>query len=114
MDKKAKKKWNFEREDKNENQTRKQNRKKSRILKTGLSGEQNLKNLSNCRKIAFLDLFTKHKHNNTGKNKNTEKQKTDQKTASCILANNPLFLVHFCFFNLHSFMSAKLRLLKTL
>ena len=40
---------------------RKQNRKKRRILKTGLSGEQNEKNLSNCRKIAFLGLFTKHK-----------------------------------------------------
>ena len=42
---KAKKKWNFEREDKKENQKRKQNRKKRRILKTGLSGEQNKKNL---------------------------------------------------------------------
>ena len=36
---KAKKKWNFEREDKKENHPKKQNRKKRRVLKTGLSGE---------------------------------------------------------------------------
>ena len=37
---KTKKKWISEREEK-ENQERKQNRKQRRILKTGLSGEQN-------------------------------------------------------------------------
>ena len=36
-----KEKWISEREDKRNNQERKQNRKKRRILKTGLSGEQN-------------------------------------------------------------------------
>ena len=40
MDKKQRKKWNFEREDKKENQKRKQNRKKRRMLKTGLSGNK--------------------------------------------------------------------------
>ena len=41
---KSKEKWISEKEDKKENQERTQNRKKTRILKTGLSGEQIKKN----------------------------------------------------------------------
>ena len=57
MDKRAKKRDGFfEREDKKK--TRKiQNRKKRRILKTCLSGQQKRKNLYNCRKITFGGSF---------------------------------------------------------
>ena len=91
--------------DKKENQKRKQNRKKRRILKTGLSGEQNFKNLSNCRKLAFLGLFSKHKHKNTEEKKpnHQKKQKLSKKTAFCILVNNPLFFENFGFFQVTLF-----------
>ena len=61
--------------------------------------------------MAFLGFFSKEKIKHTKKKQNhqtTTTTKQTKKTPFCMLANTPLFLVTFCFFKLHSFISAKL------
>ena len=68
-------------------------------FKTGPLGEQNRqKTFKIAGKIAFLGLFTKHKHKNTGNKKNIKKQKKPyQKKHLLHFGKQPLFLVNFCF-----------------
>ena len=106
MNKKQRKNWNFEREDKRK--TRKDNRKgRKKHFKTGLLGEQNRqKNSRIARKEPFLGLFTKQKHKNTGnKKQNHQKNKrTDHKINTFLyFGKQPLFLVNFCFFQVALF-----------
>ena len=114
MDKKQRRKWNFEREDKKENQKRKQNRKKKGLQRQAFRGNKikKKKNFSNCRKNNLFGPFYFYKtqaQKHRGKETKPPKyKKQTKKTSFCILASNPLFLVNFCFFKLHSFMSAKL------
>ena len=73
---KNKEKWISEREDKNENQERKQNRKKRRILKTGLSGEQKLKKPPTLQETNLFGPFLQNTSTKTQReNKTTKKQK---------------------------------------
>ena len=57
--------------------------------------------------MAFL-FFSKEKIKHTKKNKTTKQQQQNkQKTPFCMLANTPLFLVTFCFFQVALFYFCK-------
>ena len=56
--------------------------------------------------------FFQTTNKNTDKKQNHQKQKSKQKTPFRMLANNPLFLVNF--FDLHTFISAKLSLIENI
>ena len=98
-------KWNFEREDKKENQKIKQNRKKRRILKTGLSGEQFFKPLKLQENSLFGPFYKTQAQKHRGKKtkKTPRNKKTDQKKPFGIMANNPLLLVNVCLFQVTLF-----------
>ena len=70
-------------------QGKKTEKEEKKQFKTGLLGEQNRnKNSKNCRKIAFLGLFTKQKHKNTG---NNSKTKQTRKTPFAFWQTTPYF-----------------------
>ena len=86
---------------------KKHNRKKRRIWKTDLVGnEREKKQLQNCRNLTFLGTSTKRRKTKRNKRKSTKRQ-IKQKTPLCMLANNPQFLVNFCFFQLTLFYFCK-------
>ena len=108
MDKKQRKTWNFEREDKRKKE-KKQNRKKSRILKTGLLGEfkrekpLKYQEIKNC----LLGLSPKTKRTKTKSKKTKHQKKQKRKHLFVCWQTTPNFW-QFLFFNLDSFISAKL------
>ena len=104
IDKKQRQTTHFWKGRQKENPKRKQNRKKRRIFKTGLSGEHTRKKpLKLQENKLFGPCFanTKQKHKNTKKNKTTKKTTNRPKKHLffCILANNPSFIVSLCFFS---------------
>ena len=74
---------------------RKQNRKKRRILKTGLLGTQKRKTTLKLQENSLLVFFPNKKHKE--KIKNTKQQEKQIKNTFCVLANTHLFLVIFVF-----------------
>ena len=94
---------------------KKLNRKKRRILKTGISGEQ-AKTPVKLHENILLGLYTKRKNKNTeNKKQNHKKQKEQKNTPFCMLTNSPVFLVNFCCLSTYTFYFYKSAfLLKTL
>ena len=104
----------FSKKGQKENQKRKQNRKERRISKTGLLGTQKRKKTLKLQDNSiFVFVFPNKKLNTKKKTKPPNNKNKQTKKQKNMLANTHLFLVNFCFFKLHSFISAKLCSLKT-
>ena len=89
------------------NKEKKQNRKKQRISKTGLL-KIPPKNLQICRKITFLGLLQNKRTKLRERNKTTRNPSPPKKHLFACWQTTLQFLVNSAFFNLRSFISAKL------
>ena len=102
MDKKQRKKWNFEKEDKRKTRT-KTEQEEEKDFKHRPFGKTKRKNLENCRKIAFWGFSNKAEQKQWENKTKHQKQKNKPKTNTFLhVGKQPPILVNFCFISTYT------------